>query len=591
MKTQIRNTVPKVWIMTSQEEHKDLSPYVQSIMERKVIGATANTLSITLNPMLNIKGNKDIYLFVMGLLDVWRKNIKSQMIIKCQIDSTAPKKIVKTDDKYAYKILETDAIGFYGMIDQISESGNYQQGITFTITCSMFFPKIVMKDRVEYSEYLSQSEELKKVMGEGRLEFFQMLRGQETDGRNVFINQKPDKAIKYIIKNCVIVNGGLQYWDGKKFEEIPFYDLIGDPRKIYQFEVLEYEIIFATELASNHNDDILNYMLQCIDLAFYEVFFESKFDYNILHIRPIPYSNSPNIYKGSNKEIPSLTDEKNKYKWKFWQDLKQVNIDSSRIMQWNISTSDAEVKNFFKLTMSNNFFFTKDQDISLYYNYPILNAKSIIKYGLRSLTADSKVLLNLKKWENANKGNNDNIFKEYLIGKRERLAEWYSFPYYESGQITILGDESIELGTRIFWEDRSYNYYIDDDIKGIVKDYTKKDSKENIISGKGMEYYVTEIQHSFSYPQQFTTTLTLKRGQAKDYSGYWNKWTRNTNVDAYNLLSKSTVTEIVIKPKLNEEINKIAEGENEETKKEVKVVKKNVKKVKYVKKVKKNVGK
>ncbi len=148
----------------------------------------------------------------------------------------------------------------------------------------------------------------------------------------------------------------------------------------------------------------------------------------------------------------------------------------------------------------------------------MLLKNSIKKNGLRQLMMKSKMVHSAgwkqlaEKYNAAVKENRiepvDKIADEtglinMLLEKREKAYEWNAFPYFESGQVQWVGDESLKIGKKLIYEDREYFH----------------EEEEKVY--KGVHYYIKSVNHQFGYGSFYKTLTGLTKGSPENVAPNW----------------------------------------------------------------------
>jgi hypothetical protein len=501
----------------------ELGEYVQAITIQNSLSQPVYSCQITFAPKLNlttaIKTGMD--------LGDFRKLFRKNQIIAVKINKSYPTK-------------------FLGFIDHIVErslSNNSSTGRSITINCSGMLPKMLVRDNIVNAPEVAVLDEITRDMVlSKRAEFFKWERG--LTGKNSVFADKPEVAIKWILNNAVATNSLAISFNGSDYTIQSFISdgVDYNGRKIKDFRFVKTDFLYAPEL-STYSGTILNYLYECIDKDFYEIFFDATedkdgFPLNRIVIRPKPYT-----YKD--------LDEGGE--WALWEDkdLFQHEIDSSIVLESNLSQSDFELKNFFQCYFLMDLIASPDTNLAKYgYQFPIINIASVKKYGLRDIVARTKLLSEIKLQEEYKKAVEDNEpfdakkvaddkLKDPLLIKRNKLMYWYGFPHYESGQITLLGGD-YRIGDKVYFKDKTY--YDEENDKYI----------------QGVEYYISGVVDRFRYPNAYTTTLNVVRGAP---IGFVPKWFQKHKSDFIKIdtIGDKNKVEIVDSKEDKEKIKKAIE--------------------------------
>mgnify|MGYP001465286657 CR=1 FL=1 len=486
----------------------DLGVYIDSIIVERSVNTPVASAQVIFNPVLETQNS--LTQSSTKTINYWLTVFKKNDIISLKINKRHKKHL------------------FLGFIDHIFESVTTNNNSTdrkLVINCSLLLPKLLIKDNIVNAPELSL---LKRVQNDPilskRAKFFGWSRGDELE--NPPFANKPEVAVKWILENCVATNTTIgNDITAKSFFNTNIKDF--NSKSILDFTFLNNEFLFDINL-SRYSGNILNYIYSCIDRDFYEVFFDTTsgkdgLAYNKMVLRPKPFS-----YKELKSDYVD--------KWTLWEELDVYTINSDIRLNENLGQSDFELRNLFQVYFSKDILGSANGALGKYgYQFPTANFESIKKYGLRDLTVTSR-LLNFdgdkvfgKYNEAQTKGEGiafddilttKNGLRDCLIEKRNKIREWYSFPHYQSGQLTVIGGE-YDLGKRLFYEDE---LYADEE------------------SGKlyqGVEYYISSIRDIFRYPETYETTFGLTRGAPKDFAAEWIK-NNLPNFESINSFEKET---------------------------------------------------
>lgn len=488
----ITNIQPEVIIHRFDTDVFDASLFTQAIQIKKSVNQPVQTMSITFNPAREGKLSDNIS--HAQILNYLKRKIKPQDIISVKIDN------------------QNTEHSFLGFVDHVYESVttmNQSTGKTLKINCSLLLPKLLMRDNIVNSPVLVTNEKIKEVLKE-RTKFFGWTRGLTEDGKSPFVG-KPVEAVKWILENAPCTNTNL----GSDINPKTFFD----PKKndfegksLLRFQFLEGELLFSPQL-STYSGPILNYIYSCLDQAFYELFFdtttgEDGLAYNTMTIRPKPFSFRDYNYR-KNKTVRN---------WLNFEDLPVIPIHSSYRLSEELGINDFELKNFFTVNFTNALIGNASSYLGKFgVQFPVVNLDSITKYGLRDLAVTSSTI----NMDDIIEQYNDKIGTEepetienitskneggmlnYLIDKREKIVEWFSYPFFDSGQISVPYSQKYKLGHRLFYEDREFFDVLNDQIH------------------RGVYYYIHSVDESFQYGSQPKTTLGLSRGLPENIASDW----------------------------------------------------------------------
>jgi hypothetical protein len=399
------------------------------------------------------------------------------------------------------------------MIDSIPEptsSDNTRTSRAVVVNCSGLLSKVLIRDTIMNAPQLALIPEVQDALGNDRVQFFQNIRGLSADGKTgTFANSQPEEAIKWILNNTPSTNLDVYSVTGTNLTVKSFMGKIGDTDldgiHLYDFHFLNNEALFDANL-SKYSGTILNYILACLDQDFYELFFETTNLSNGQPVNRMTIRTKPFTYQDVN------TGDDN---WFCWESLGSYSIDRTKVLNENLAQSDFEVKNVFQTYFQKALVASAQSATSKWgLQFPIINAESIKKFGLRELTMQSTIA-NFDKYMaefNESQGKGEGVRLEstkggqdmitYLLEKRDKGMEWYGFPNFESGQIICIGAD-YEIGKRLLFKDKIY--------------YDEEEDQEYT----GVEYYIEETTDTLQMGGDYRTTLSLSRGAPPDFVPNW----------------------------------------------------------------------
>ncbi len=497
----IRGLQPVLLVYDTNFREYDLSNLLISVTINKSTEVIVPTMQVTLVPSLE---GKLTTITQNRIIAEIKKKVKLNSVISLKMDSSFKKH------------------SFLGFIDHVYESIVSQNNSTsraLVLNCSMMLPKMLLRDTIVNSPALATNAKIKSELGD-RVEFFDWMRGME-NGKSPFAGT-PEDAVKWILDNIPATNTNMgDNNNPKRFFNPKIKDIYG--KSVLDFHFLEGELLFDKSL-SVFSGPIIKYIYSAIDRPFYEVFFdtttgEDGLPYNTMVIRPKPYS-----YKDYKQPFES----KALSNWYYWEDLHTVEISSEERITENLGINDYELKNFFSLNFVNSLIASASSNLGKFgIQFPVVNLESIKRYGLRALYRQSTLIDYDKIKEEYNtaiknyvdgKGHIKSIdellrnvrYKKegsshlaYLFEKREKLVEWHAFPFYESGQIKVIGDEKHKLGSKLVYTDKQYYDMENDEVH------------------TGVEYYVRGITEHFRYGSFYTQTLRLVHGAPEGLPVKW----------------------------------------------------------------------
>jgi len=470
MTQNINQITPKAIIFNTSFRKTNISKLIQQVRIIKDIERPVHRMTVTLNSSMS--GNLKTSITHNKILAHLKSQININSIISLKVDSRSKKH------------------SFLGFIDHIFESTTSSNNTTnrvLVLNCSLLLPKLLLKDNIINSPVLSSHSKIREELGD-RVKFFKWSRGMTKDGKSPF-SGKPEEAVKWILENVPATNTNVgNELFAKSFFDPKKKDL--DGKSLLDFKFLNGEFLFSQNL-SRYSGPILNYIYQCIDRQFYEVFFdtttcEDGLAYNKMIIRTKPFS-FLNYKEGIENSIVS--------NWSFFDDLKTTEISSEERIFENLGINDYELKNFFTVNFAHSMVGSSSSYLGKFgLQFPIINIDSIKRYGLRDIQMTSFLKNDLT---------NESKNLQYLLSKREKAVEWFAYPYYESGQLTIIARDDITIGQILNYKDKLY-YDVD-----------------NGKTFQGVQYYISGITENFTFGDTHTQTLRLTRGAPKGLAVNW----------------------------------------------------------------------
>ncbi|MHB8871683.1 MAG: hypothetical protein ACYC5G_04480 [Candidatus Doudnabacteria bacterium] len=481
--------------------YQNISEYISSIRIQNSVDSPVGTMTLVINP--SATSSLPTSIIHNAILNEAQRRLKLNSIISAKIDRNNPTHT------------------FLGRIDnifpRISADGNSTRR-ELVLNCSMLLPKLLLKDDIINAPLLQELPAVKQVLGTDRLQFLGWSRGAKKEGGGNYFAGKPEDAIKFILEKCVATNTTVED-SGPGLTAKSFFD--PSKTEIFKFTFLEGETLFNPSLAT-YSGSILQYIYECIDPDFYEVFFDTEtgsdgMAYNTFTIRPKPFSFSDYVPQHNDSQSYRVVRG-----WLNFDELDSVTKTSEQRLSEQVGISDFELKNSF----SCNFLLSLVASANSYLGhfgiqYPIVNLKSVQKYGWRHKQLISKLInfdLTKAKYNEKMESRTDfnDIAKEladenggwgkeldYQFDKREKGLEWYAYNFFESGMITWIGDENLKIGKKLIYSDKEY---LDPEDEKIYR---------------GVEYYIRSVTHHFEYGRFFKSTTELSRGAPAGVVANW----------------------------------------------------------------------
>ncbi|MBI1931583.1 MAG: hypothetical protein HYS24_03525 [Ignavibacteriales bacterium] len=490
---EIRFIKPKVQLQNPDNKF-DLSEFVQSVRITKSVSRPVNSMSIVLNPA--VEGNLSTTITHNKVVNHLLKQIGLNSIISAKIDQSAKKHT------------------FLGFVDHVvptySVNNNSTQR-TITVNVSELLGKALTRDNIINAPQLANNPTIREVLGDDRVQWFDWMRGYVGGTtHNVFAKGTPEEVIKFILEKTALMNVDIGEKDKvsiKSYINPKLLDVDGLP--MLRLDFLGGESIYDKGLTT-FAGPILQYIQQAIDLAWYELFFDTTTGKNGLPYASMIVRPKPFCYKNYQSPVQSNVLSG----WKYFEDLPAVEINQEDKILDTCGQSDYELKNTFRVNFAQSLVASANTRLSKFgLSYPITNLESVKKFGMRELTVTSNMInfagiatnwnnaVENKEIPNFNKLTNSEL--QFILEKREKIVEFHGFPYFNSGQMRLVGNENIRHGSKLIDKD---GYYYD---------------VENKTSIKGIEYYVDTIAHNYHAGSFFTTDVSLQRGAPRNFVGDW----------------------------------------------------------------------
>ena len=289
--------------------------------------------------------------------------------------------------------------------------------------------------------------------------------------QNIFVGGTIDEAVKYILKNMQgtqikIIRNGVET------------DVTNEIMGSVSISTDPLDAIWKIDL-TDFQGTIYEMLMNVIDQQFYELWIETIQDKSTLFLRRKPF----------------LKED--------WDQVQYHTIEDDEIMDERLGISDYETKSVFRCFNDLEIFGSQSSFAGRYgYNFPLLNANAVRKFGLRQMNGHSTVVntrdmieRNINPDDATDDCNTIDFLQSTITRKRNMLYRWYGYPYFETGQLRIRGNQNIRIGHRVFLPDKRTR------------------------SGKlGMMLYVAGVNQNYSIFQPFQTSLNVVRGQAEDGS-------------------------------------------------------------------------
>lgn len=490
----IRSIKPEILVYNKDGNFVDVSTYFISGTIENSIESEIGTASLQFAPVNSNGMNISIHQIIHYL----KRILKKYSPISIKVD--------KNSDEY----------DFFGVINHLSESittDSTGTGRMLTVNCTLALPAMLMRDSLPNSPILQSSPKIAEEYGQARANFFTWLRDPKGEA---FFKSNIKDTILWILENTSSIT------EFKKFIDFDpnSYNFLGKltdyvtGKSVLEIETLSNDLLFDPNL-STYTGTILEYIKACIDPDFYELFFETatagtgsqKFPTNKLVIRTKPYT-------------CKKADEGTKYadfNWQYAEDLPTIIFDSSYKVSEDLGVNDFDIKNYFYTAHRVSLLLDINTSSGLIgASFPVIDIPSTKKYGFREMVTETRLIDSTtmgiiykdgKLQPIKNDTDLPDDFRDGLMKKRDRIVEWYNYPNFESGQITVIGNSIYKIGRKLKYVDKQFYDEFTDTVK------------------TGMEYYITGVSRQFSAGGEDRATLRLVRGLPieQDFLYNWNK--------------------------------------------------------------------
>lgn len=241
---------------------------------------------------------------------------------------------------------------------------------------------------------------------------------------------------------------------------------------------------------STFNGSLYEFLRRLVDPDFYEIYLEYKPIYGtmprpMLIIRPKPFDESAMQFAPT-RESPGIT----------WNDLRTLcddkenhDISPDEILAEQLGYGDGSVSSYYLVLAKNSLLGNEDQ-LRAGVAYPLVDTWAAKRFGVRPYRATLS-LLGGNVTAQAEGTASQEAFEFEAHEFRNRLFNWYRLnPFFEEGQITVVGRDRYRIG---------------DPVRLLDRMAPRGDER-------GMRYYCTGTSWSWAFGQPYTTTLTLSRG-------------------------------------------------------------------------------
>ena len=472
-----------------------LDRHITSFTTNEDIDIPCNSFQMTLVPNAF---ERDMEPFItMNLIEFWRKTLTIGDILTVGIE---------VEDSWIYRIDSITEIKSLG-------AGGIQKGLLIT---GRNLASLPVDDKIIFAPELSTNAKAKELLGDKRCEFLGIMRGLTEEGQSEFIAQNPLSSILWVMLNMPSTNADIKFIDfdedGNPIQMIKS-EKIG---KYFTFDLKSYLVdqVYNWNL-QQYSGSIWNYLMQCIDPMFYEVFVEDKY-YNgstrpCIVVRPKPFDRSSDYenYNDMAKVIaPNMTDftfdvkpvedveghtydrisitldvKKLKpvtYLWDsqvntlenqasqaiantyktFIGDMPYHTLRAEEDFGGSLTQTHLNVVNYYTILSSKEVLALTD----LYkygYFFPLIDTRSVNKWGMREIRGVTNLYKNEDLIEEQKKNPDGSIvesaMKKYklreTINLREKLFHWYRYnEIFYNGSKKCVGHDHYRKGDKIFCE-------------------------------------------------------------------------------------------------------------------------------------------
>ena len=252
----------------------------------------ANTVRLDITPNARLESPN----WTGNVIPFWLKTIEINDIIEVGIEE---------QKSFLFKV--------DGVVDYKSHSEfGVEHGVTIA---GRSMTSLLLDDFITFAPELATDKRAIEILGESRATFLGILRGLTESGGSEFLAQNPLAAILWIFINMPSVNSKIRYADYDEKGEIlsEMTDKVG---KLFDFNLMAYEgdLLYDVGL-TQYSGPVWNYVMQCINPMFYEVFEESIVNSKgelrpTIFVRPKPFDRTTDNTAGKDK-ILNLKVERN----------------------------------------------------------------------------------------------------------------------------------------------------------------------------------------------------------------------------------------------------------------------------------------
>lgn len=243
----------------------------------------------------------------------------------------------------------------------------------------------------------------------------------------------------------------------------------------------------------DYQGTVWNFLWSALDQDLYEMWLDTVPDDSqptytrpVLVIRPKPFD-EPGLEFAPVEEDLRLS----------WKDLTTLldnqthhEIALDEVLQESLGFDDSQAFSYYVVTSQHDLL-GNTQGATLGLSFPLVDLWGAKRFGLKAyncrlVNAGADITLAREDQEEFGAQ-----VRTRVQEVRNRLFNWYRLnPYFETGSMTIVGRDRIRVGDPVF----------------------RPDLPAPIGGELGMRYYVTGVSWSWSYGDQYTTTLQVSRG-------------------------------------------------------------------------------
>lgn len=478
MSRHVRRGPPKVFIwvrypLQKNETKIDVSKDVMAFKVSKALGQPTGSFSITLLPRQRNGSN----VANLRAPDLYYRSIRPNSLVS-----------IGFEEKGGIML---------GMVDRVARTRNMsgpQGGQTIVIT-GRDIGKFLVNDNIIKSMMSAKSfgiyePEITAALGPDHpilLDLLGVWAPRNKTGEPTFVGVGLDKVVQFILEQTPSMKVPVLSELGTKTPA----EFIGE-NSIFTVTPLDDDQVFKDK-AKSYQGNIWNFIWSSLDADLYEMWIDSvpddsqpAFARPLLILRPKPFD-EPGLQFAETKE--NL-----KFDWKGLTTLVESKthheILEDEILQESLGFDDSQSYSYYQITSQHDLMGSPEGE-QMGLAFPLIDFHNARNYGLKAYNTR---LVNAGADVTSNREDPKGYEQKTRLRVQEvrnRLFNWYRLnPYFETGSITVPGRDSFRIGDPVFLPHQW----------GPVGE------------GRGMRYYCTHVEWSWTFGGHYTSTLGLTRG-------------------------------------------------------------------------------